>query len=340
MRSQLRKISYEAPSNIALVKYWGKYGNQLPTNASVSFTLSQCKSIFEIELLDKKQERATIDLEFEGIKNDSFVPKIQKLFDKIENEYPVVKDYDWKIKSSNTFPHSSGIASSASSMACLAMCIDELQHGEIDIQRASMLARMGSGSASRSVIPKLGWWGAHPTQALTSQEYAIPVWQEVDEVFHTYQNTILIVHAGEKSVSSTAGHDLMNTNEYAKVRYQNAYNNIVDLIGAMREGDLDRFGEIVEFEAMSLHALMMMSHPSFILLKPNTLNIIERIKSYRNETKLPVYFTLDAGPNIHLLYPQSIKNEVENWIDSELKQFCENGLYIKDDVGDGPKKIG
>jgi diphosphomevalonate decarboxylase len=53
-----------------------------------------------------------------------------------------------------------------------------------------------------------------------------------------------------------------------------------------------------------------------------------------------VYFTLDAGPNIHLLYPQSIKNEVENWIDSELKQFCENGLYIKDDVGDGPKKIG
>jgi len=91
---------------------------------------------------------------------------------------------------------------------------------------------------------------------------------------------------------------------------------------------------------MSLHALMMMSHPSFILLKPNTLNIIERIKSYRNETKLPVYFTLDAGPNIHLLYPQSIKNEVENWIDSELKQFCENGLYIKDDVGDGPKKIG
>jgi diphosphomevalonate decarboxylase len=70
MRSQLRKISYEAPSNIALVKYWGKYGNQLPTNASVSFTLSHCKSIFEIELLDKKQERATIDLEFEGIKND------------------------------------------------------------------------------------------------------------------------------------------------------------------------------------------------------------------------------------------------------------------------------
>lgn len=332
-------VSYEAPSNIALVKYWGKYGNQLPTNSSISFTLDTCKSIFEIAISEKKGNESEISLFFEGVKNDAFVPKIKTLFDKIAVDYPIVKSHDWNIRSSNTFPHSSGIASSASSMACLAMCIETLQHGEVDLARASMVARIGSGSASRSVIPKIGWWGQHTNQPLSHQEYAIPVWDEVDPIFHDYQNTILIAHSGEKSVSSTAGHGLMIDHPYSQMRYQNAMKNIVDLYGAMREGDLDRFGEIVEYEAMSLHALMMMSTPSFILMKPATLSMIACILRYRSETKLPVYFTLDAGPNIHLLYPIAYMSQVHAWIDIELKPLCENGVYIHDRVGDGPKRI-
>lgn len=332
-------VSYEAPSNIALVKYWGKYGNQLPTNASISFTLDACKSIFEVSISEKKSNQIEISLEFEGKRNESFIPKIQTLFSKIEVEYPIVRDFDWTIKSNNTFPHSSGIASSASSMAALAMCIEELQHGEVDIQRASRIARIGSGSASRSVIEKIGWWGCHNFQSLSSQEYAIPVWHDVDEIFHTYQNTILIASSGEKSVSSSAGHGLMNGHPYAAMRFENASQNIVDLYGAMREGDLEKFGELVEYEAMSLHALMMMSHPSFILMKPNTISMIEKIKSYRESSRLPIYYTLDAGPNIHLLYPLEIKKEAIDFIDHELKNLCENGVYIKDQVGNGPRKI-
>jgi diphosphomevalonate decarboxylase len=224
-------------------------------------------------------------------------------------------------------------------MAALAMCIDELQHGAVDIQRASIIARIGSGSASRSVIEKLGWWGAHRYQPLSSQEYAIPVWDEVDELFHTYQNTILIASSGEKSVSSSVGHGLMKTNAYADIRFANAMQNIVELYGAMREGDIEKFGILVEMEAMSLHALMMMSNPSFILMKPNTLVLIEKIKSFREASKLPIYFTLDAGPNIHLLYPKSIATETLQFIESELKPHCEHGLYIKDQVGNGPRKI-
>lgn len=334
-----RIISYEAPSNIALVKYWGKYGNQLPSNASISFTLDQCKSIFEISLSEKKSNQTEISLEFEGKKNEAFIPKIQSLFSKIEDEYPIVKDFDWTIKSSNTFPHSSGIASSASSMAALAMCIDELQHGQADIQRASIIARIGSGSASRSVIEKLGWWGAHNFQAFSSQEYAIPVWEDVDPIFHSYQNTILIASAGEKSVSSSAGHGLMKNHPYAQERFKNAMQNIVELYGAMREGDLEKFGELVEYEAMSLHALMMMSNPSFILVKPNTVSMIEKIKNFRASSKLPIYYTLDAGPNIHLLYPKDIQKDTLDFIKMELKPICENGMYIKDQVGNGPRKI-
>lgn len=335
----MQTIKYEAPSNIALVKYWGKYGNQLPRNASVSFTLSNCKSIFEVTLEDKTTNEIEVAVQFEGTHNPKFADKISKFFHKIKNEYPILNEYKFNIASSNTFPHSSGIASSASSMAALAMCIEELQNGEVDLQRASRIARIGSGSASRSILPKIGWWGVHPSQALSSNEYAISVWEETDEVFHNYQNAILIASSGEKSVSSSLGHELMEKHTYAKVRFQNANQNIHELFGAMREGDIEKWGEIVEYEALSLHALMTMSNPSFILMKPMTIRMIESIRSFRMSSKLPVYFTLDAGPNIHLLYPKYIESQVQDYIQNELEAMCENKIWIQDFVGDGPKKL-
>jgi len=335
----LKRIQYEAPSNIALVKYWGKYGHQFPRNASVSFTLTTCKSIFDIELVEKSKNEIDVEINFEGQNNLKFAEKISKFFEKISIDYPIVNQYKFQITSSNTFPHSSGIASSASSMAALAMCLEELQYGTPDTQRASNIARIGSGSASRSVIPKLGWWGQHNAQPMSSNEYAISVWEEVDEVFHTYQNAILIASSGEKSVSSSLGHELMRDHTYGETRFKNAQQNIVELYGAMREGDLEKWGDIVEYEALSLHALMMMSRPSFILMKPNTISMIEKIRAFRLQTKLPVYFTLDAGPNIHLLYPNDIAPKIDDFIHNELKPLCENDVWIKDCVGNGPQKI-
>lgn len=334
-----RQIKYQAPSNIALVKYWGKHGNQLPRNASVSFTLDTCRSVFDVKLVDKSKNEIDVTLKFEGVENSKFADKIALFFSKIENEYPIVHQFGFQIESSNTFPHSSGIASSASSMAALAMCIDELQHGEVNIQRASYLARIGSGSASRSVIEKLGWWGNHSFQPLSSDEYAVPVWEDVDSIFHDYQNAILIASSGEKSVSSSLGHELMHKHEYRTVRFQNANQNIIDLYGAMREGDLEKWGDIVEYEALSLHALMMMSNPSFILMKPATLSMIDKIREFRVSTKLPVYFTLDAGPNIHLLYPNANSKVILEFIKNDLEPLCENKVWIQDNVGNGPSKL-
>ena len=335
----MQKVKYEAPSNIALVKYWGKFGNQFPRNASVSFTLSNCKSIFEIKLEDKSSKEIEVEVKFEGNKNPKFAEKITRFFAKISSDYPIVDQFKFNIESSNTFPHSSGIASSASSMAALAMCLEELQHGTPDIQRASTTARIGSGSASRSVISKLGWWGNHKAQPLSSNEYAIPVWEDSDEIFHSYQNAIFIASSGEKSVSSSLGHELMHNHIYGDLRFQNAHQNIIDLYGAMREGDLEKWGEILEYEALSLHALMMMSRPSFILMKPTTITMIEKIRNYREASKLPVYFTLDAGPNIHLLYPKNIEKELGDFIENEMVPLCENEVWIRDYVGDGPQKL-
>jgi diphosphomevalonate decarboxylase len=104
-------------------------------------------------------------------------------------------------------------------------------------------------------------------------------------------------------------------------------------------GDLELFGEIVESEALTLHALMMCSKPSYTLMTPNTLSMIEAIRDFRESSKLPLYFTLDAGPNIHLLYPKKIQSKVQEFIELELKQFCENERVIYDQVGKGPKLI-
>jgi diphosphomevalonate decarboxylase len=173
----------------------------------------------------------------------------------------------------------------------------------------------------------------------SSDEYAIPFENEVHNIFKTYQNAILIASSAEKSVSSRVGHALMKTNPFAETRYKQANDNLIEILDALKTGDLEKFGTITETEAMTLHALMMCSLPNFILMTPSTLAMISRIKAFREETKLPLYFTLDAGPNIHLLYPEDIKNKVIPFIQASLSEHCENGKIIWDKVGKGPVAI-
>ena len=85
--------------------------------------------------------------------------------------------------------------------------------------------------------------------------------------------------------------------------------------------------------------MMLTSDPSFILMKPNTLSIIEAIRKFRAHTEYPVCFTLDAGANVHVLYPEHIKTAVLEFIDRELKPYCSLGRYIIDRVGRGLKKL-
>ena len=127
----------------------------------------------------------------------------------------------------------------------------------------------------------------------------------------------------------------MDNNPYAATRYAVAHKNVVELLDALKAGDLERFIHITESEAMQLHALMMCSDPSFILMKPNTLNIINSIREFRKETDIPVCFTLDAGPNVHVLYPDQHAEMVERFIMDELEPYCADGQWIPDQVGEG-----
>ena len=104
-------------------------------------------------------------------------------------------------------------------------------------------------------------------------------------------------------------------------------------------GDFDAFTNIVEFEALTLHAMMMKSNPYYLLIKPNTLNIINEIWNYRKNTNSKVCFTLDAGSNIHLLYPKKEYDQIQNLIKKNLMYFCQSNEFINDHVGNGPNKL-
>lgn len=336
--------SWASPSNIALIKYWGKYGVQLPSNASISFTLSECRTESKLELCSK-ESGAPIEVYLDGEKKDSFVPKIETFFERISGELSWLNDFHFKLHTKNTFPHSSGIASSASGMSALSLMLCEL-HEQISgdkfsnfNRRASHLARLGSGSACRSIYGGLVSWGAHDDLPGSNQDYATPYEGKVHEVFTRFKDTILLVHQGSKSVSSSVGHDLMNNHPFAKERFELAKSNMSRLLPILASGDLDGFTEVVESEALLLHGLMMSSVPYFILMKPNTLSIIEKIWDFRKQNGIPVLFTLDAGANVHLLYPESVEEKVKQWIDSELSGYCENKAYICDHVGTGPYRL-
>jgi len=340
------KVGWQSPSNIALVKYWGKHGKQLPQNPSISFTLSECCT--ETFVQYKKAEHFGFQFFFEGKENPAFGAKIEKFL--LENQafFPFINQLNLKVESRNTFPHSSGIASSASSMSAFVMCLLEIERSlslsmgrpiDMVLRKASYFSRLASGSAARSVFPKMTLWGATPYYKGSSDEYAVSLADDIHPIFKTYHDSILIVSGETKSVSSRAGHALMEGNPYAPARYVQANENIKNLLAALKSGDLDTFINITESEALQLHALMMCSNPSFILMKPNTLRIIEEIRTFRNETQIPLCFTLDAGPNVHLLYPDSEAEKVESFIKSELLKYCNQGRWIADHVGDWPKLL-
>ena len=341
-------VCYKAPSNIALVKYWGKKENQIPANPSISFTLDACstRTSLSFEKLKSPSKTFSFDFLFEGKPKEAFKPKIKTFLDRVQLYLPYLNLYHFKIDSVNSFPHSSGIASSASGMAALALCfleIEKLARPEMSKEyfdkKASFLARLGSGSACRSIKGELVQWGKTKSIPQSSDLYGIPGIFEVHSAFKNYHDTILLVHKGQKTVSSTVGHGLMKGHPFASQRFEQAHQNLEKLRPIFESGDFEGFIQLVESEALTLHAMMMASTPYFILMLPNTLEIINRIWEFRRITKTPICFTLDAGANVHVLYPESEKEKCIQFIQDELVAYCENGHYICDRVGNGAKQI-
>ena len=335
-----------APSNIALVKYWGKKPHQIPANPSISFTLNNSKTTTTLNYQLKSSNGFSFEVFLEDALKEDFRPKIQQFFQRILAYAPYLETFHFVIKTSNTFPHSSGIASSASGMSALALCLMQLEstlYNGLDAdyikRKASFLARLGSGSACRSIEGGLVVWGQHHSIQGSSDVYGCQFPMQVHPIFKDYQDAILLVDKGEKQISSSLGHDLMHGHPFAKQRFAQANAHMQALIPILKNGDLPGFIKIVESEALTLHAMMMCSDPYFVLMKPETLEIINAIWEFRKTAQIPVCFTLDAGANIHVLYPKLHAKAVNNFIETKLANFCQNRHYLLDTVGTGAESI-
>jgi diphosphomevalonate decarboxylase len=340
----MTKVTWQSPSNIALVKYWGKHGIQLPNNPNLSFTLSKCHTTTALEWIPGK---GNIELLYDGEQKERFTARARDYISSIVDIFPFLTDYNLHIDTINTFPHSAGIASSASAMSSLALCLmsmeeeltgKKLQKEEF-YRKASDVARLGSGSAARSVYGGFVSWGVSEKLPESKDEYAAPLPFEVHESFKDLRDTILIVDQGIKAVSSRAGHKLMAAHPYAEQRFREANKNFKSLLKALKKGDDPTFIKIVEAEALGLHALMMSSKPGYILLRADTIKIINRIRAFRELSCSTLCFTLDAGPNVHLLYHDSDSAEVEEFITEELLLYCSDKYRIDDHIGNGPEKV-
>lgn len=343
----IASAGWKAPSNIAIVKYWGKRGIQLPVNPSVSLSLKNSCTRTEVLLFPKtSSEDIQLKFLFEGQENELFAARIMKYLVDISPEFEFLRKYSVVVESSNTFPHSAGIASSASSYAALALCLlslrEKIENGSVVtsfefFRKASDLARLGSGSAARSLFGHWTLWGKSDDLPDSTDEYASPV-LDIHPVFQDLCDKVIVVNPTVKKVSSSAGHSRMTGHPFAEARIAQANNNIASVLKALKSGDFIQFAQIAEIEALTLHSLMMTSDRSFILLEPETLNIIKKVRQLREEYGLSICFTLDAGPNVHVLFPKIEQNKIDDVINSEINK-TEGLTFIDDEAGKGPEMI-
>lgn len=340
-------LGWRSPSNIALIKYWGKRPVQVPGNPSLSFTLSSSYTDTTLAFDLQGSGKLKMDFLFEGKENPGFAARVKGYLDSLAPYLPFLDRLSLKISSSNSFPHSSGIASSASAMSALALCLAGLENHlfgtladrDAFLRKAAFLARLGSGSATRPVYGGFVLWGRTPAVAESTDEAGIPVMLPDGNPMLGIRDAILVTSAGKKKVSSSQGHGLMDGHPWAAARYAQAGTNLEMLLKAIGEQNEEEIIGIIENEALSLHALMMSSRNGYRLMNEQTWAVIDKVRQYRRSTGTFVAFTLDAGPNVHLLYQGKDRDRVLAFIREELVALCDNGYWIDDSLGQGPAAL-
>ncbi len=286
------KAKAQAPSNIALIKYWGKYDKKLriPANSSISFNLSEAFTTTSVEF-DEKFESDTFI--FNGKKaKPAETERVSKHLNLLRN-MSKIKHFA-KVESRNNFPSSSGIASSASGFAALTLAASSSLGLTLSEKGLSILARLGSGSACRSIPDGFVEWkaGKKSEDSFAHSLYPADFWDICD--------LVAVTEKGSKKTGSTEGHSLAQSSPFYKERILGMDKKIKETKSALKNKDFTKLGELTEAEAVSMHSVMMTSTPALFYWTPKTLEIMKSVISWRSKG-LETYFTIDAGPNVHII---------------------------------------
>lgn len=288
------KATALAPANIAFIKYWGKKDQKLniPANDSISMNLSNLFTITTVEFNEVfTKDEVIINNQVDTEKKERVIKFINLIRDKFQISKKV------KIVSKNNFPLSVGLSSSASAFAALTVAAVKAAGFNLNKKELTCLARQGSGSACRSIPDGFVEWQGETAKSLYPPEY----WSIVD--------IVVLVDETEKEISSTQGQRLANSSPFFKERQKRIKEKIKRFKKALKEKDFTLFGNIIEGEALELHAIMLTSTPSLIYWQPATVKLMKLVKQWRNQG-LEVYFTFNTGQNIHLIVEEKNKNKL------------------------------
>ena len=287
----------QAPANIALIKYMGKLDESLniPANPSLSYTLNQLQSNVQLETQTFDQD-SWEPLSIPGAAPFDLNPAAQARFLNHLGRIKAYFDYQggFIVRSSNNFPHSSGLASSASSFAALTKCaiqaLAELTQKPIPaVEEQAQLSRLGSGSSCRSFFPTWALWEKDSVKAIH-----LPYEHLIHEV-------ILVSHA-EKKIGSGQAHQLINTSPLYQGRNERASNNLKQLLQAFELQSWEEAFNITWREFHDMHSLFSSSTPSFHYMTPTSKKVLKLLQDLWHHHGDGPLVTMDAGPNIHLLY--------------------------------------
>lgn len=298
------KKTAKAHSNIALVKYWGKQdeGLRLPMNGSVAIALDEAFTLTTVEF-DERYEQDEVELLGEGFEEDE-KEKVRKHLDRVRTLAGM--ETKAKVVSKNNFPKAAGMASSASGFGALSVAAAEAAGLELSEKEMSVLARNGSGSASRSIPGGVSVWY---TGEKNEESYA-----ERIEFPEEWKIKVLLVMAEDtsvKKVSTTAGMALTKaTSPYYERAVEEAGKNIERLREAMGRGSWTDFGKVIEDECYRLHALCMTTEPNLLYWRGVTIEVFQAMYKLR-ERGVEAFFTVDAGPHVHIVAKEADVEQVK-----------------------------
>lgn len=288
----MKKATAIAPANIAFIKYWGKRDEnlRLPMNSSVSMNLSNIFTKTTVEFLPHLTRDEII---FMGEKTtEKEKERIIKHLERIRKRARIKTKA--RVVTKNNFPKATGLASSAAGFAALTLAGTAAAGLKLSKKELSVLARLGSGSACRSIPDGFVEW-KKGISSLTSYARMLfpPEYWDIRDI-------VVIVGKEKKKVSSSEGHKLAPTSSFFKTRISSMESKVKTIKRLMKERRFAEFGELIEKEAINMHTIMMTSSPPIFYWLPKTLEIMRGIWEWR-EGGLEVYFTIDAGPNLHLI---------------------------------------
>lgn len=283
----------KAPINIALCKYWGKRNTELnlPNNSSFSISLP-----FYTETKIIPAKNLEIYLNGKLVNPESSFSKRLKEYTALFSD---TKKTNYRIETTNDLPTAAGLATSASGYAACILALNNLYKWELSTQELSVLARLGSGSASRSIEKGFIQWNSGKCED-GMDSYA----EKFPETWNQLRIGLVILEENEKAVSSREGMKrTVETSHFYQLWPEKCEQDIISLKNTILKKDFAEFGKIVESNALAMHATMLDSSPPFFYWSAKTIETVQKIWKLRQKGH-NIFFTMDAGPNIKLLFQE------------------------------------